>query len=160
MILSVAIFYEIIMKIATFKINTYIIDYYKERSRYFRDANKENLSVIWTGLEKETQQMITKQEFIEKKSKSAYRSLIDFLQLEVTEDSFNWIYEFLSVENFRKGEYEGTQYILKKLNREELVIIDTVAEEFSSDISTTYFQLTVLEMLYIMDEIEEWRKDF
>lgn len=84
MILSVAIFYEIIMKIATFKINTYIIDYYKERSRYFRDANKENLSVIWTGLEKETQQMITKQEFIEKKSKSAYRSLIDFLHLEVT----------------------------------------------------------------------------
>ncbi|MFD1988349.1 hypothetical protein ACFSGI_00010 [Paenibacillus nicotianae] len=101
--------------------------------------------------------MITKQEFIEKKGKSAYSSLIDFLHLEVTEDSFNWIYEFLSIENFRNGEYEGTQYILKKLNKKEIIIVDTVAEEFSKDLSTTYFQLYVSEMLYIMDEIDEWR---
>lgn len=101
--------------------------------------------------------MITKQKFIEKNSKSAYSSLIDFLHLEVTEDAFNWIYEFLSVKNFRNGEYEGTQYILKKLNQNEIVIVDTVAEEFSKDLSATYFQLTVPEMLYIMDEIDEWR---
>lgn len=104
--------------------------------------------------------MINKQKFIEKNSKSAYSSLIDFLHLEVTEDSFNWIYEFLSVKNFRNGEYEGTQYILKKLNPDEIVIVDTVAAEFSKDLSTTYFQLNVAEMLYIMDKIDKWKTGF
>lgn len=104
--------------------------------------------------------MITKQKFIEKNSKSAYSSLLDFLHLEVTEDSFSWIYEFLSVKNFRNGEYEGTQYILKKLNPDKIVIVDTVAQEFSKDLSTTYFQLNVEEMLYIMDEIDKWKTGF
>ncbi|MDQ1236820.1 hypothetical protein QE450_004318 [Paenibacillus sp. SORGH_AS306] len=46
------------------------------------------------------------------------------------------------------------------MNPDEIVIVDTVAEEFSKDLSTTYFQLNVEEMLYIMDEIDKWKTGF
>ncbi|MFD1992412.1 hypothetical protein ACFSGI_20775 [Paenibacillus nicotianae] len=44
--------------------------------------------------------LITEEEIIERNSDFLYRLLIDFLYLEIHEDSFDLIYSFLEVPNF------------------------------------------------------------
>lgn len=103
---------------------------------------------------------ITKEEFIKQKGQPAYNVLIDFLNLEIEDDFLEVIYAFVSVANFRAGEYEGNQYLLKKLNAQELVIINISGEGFVEEEKLFRFNISVAEFLYILDEIDEWRKDF
>lgn len=103
--------------------------------------------------------LITKEEIIERSSDFLYRLLIDFLNLEIHEDSFDLIYSFLEVPNFRNGEYEGNQYILKKVNNERILIFDMITEieEVGEGFNIRTLKLSVKEMLYIMDNINDWR---
>jgi len=106
--------------------------------------------------------LITKEEIIERNSDFLYRLLIDFLHLEIHEDSFDLIYSFLEVPNFRNGEYEGNQYILRKVNNEDILIFDMFiemeeVEEVGEGFNIRTLKLSVKEMLYIMDNINDWR---
>lgn len=103
---------------------------------------------------------ITKEEFIKQKGQRAYNVLIDFLNLEIDDDFLEVMYSFVSVANFRAGEYEGNQYLLKKLNAQEVEIIDIGSEGFVEEEKLFRFNISVAEFLYILDEIDEWRKDF
>lgn len=53
----------------------------------------------------------------------------DFLEVEITEDTFQIIYDFITLHNFRFGEYEGNQYVIRKMNRKYIQIEDEVATE-------------------------------
>lgn len=103
---------------------------------------------------------ITKEEFIKQKGELAYDAMTDFLNLEIDDDFIEVMYAFVSVANFRAGEYEGNQYLLKKLNAQELVIINISGEGFVEEEKLFRFNISVAEFLYILDEIDEWRKDF
>ncbi|MDQ1236116.1 hypothetical protein QE450_003614 [Paenibacillus sp. SORGH_AS306] len=105
---------------------------------------------------------ITREEIIVRNSDFLYRLLIDFLHLEIHEDSFDLIYSFLAVPNFRNGEYEGNQYILRKVNNEDILIFDLLiemeeVEEIEEGFDIRTLKLSVKEMLYIMDHIDYWR---
>lgn len=103
---------------------------------------------------------ITKEEFITQKGELAYNAMTDFLNVEIDDDFIEVMYSFVSVANFRAGEYEGNQYLLKKLNAQELVIINISREGFVEEENLFRFNISVAEFLYILDEINEWRKDF
>lgn len=55
--------------------------------------------------------------------------LKDFLKVEVYEDTFQTIYDFVTLHNFKYGEYEGNQYVIRKINRKYIQIEDEVATE-------------------------------
>lgn len=99
-----------------------------------------------------------KKDFMMKNTQRSWQVLIDFLNIEIQEENFKTIYTFLKVGNFRKGEYEGNKYILKKLYSEEVVIINLLTEEKCTNSSSIPFCLTVNEMLTIMNNIDDWRK--
>jgi len=94
-----------------------------------------------------------KDNFIETNSEFLLKKLEDFLRTEINDETFSVIYNFVQWHNFRKGEFEGNQYLIKKINTEELLIIDIVSEEFVNDFSKTRFRISVLEMIELLDEI-------
>lgn len=102
--------------------------------------------------------LITKEDIIKNNNQFLYDLLIDFLNLEITEYSFNVVYDFVESLHFRNGEYEGNQYILKKLNTKEVLIYDMIIEEIGEEFTIRTLRLSVQELLYIMDNIEDWRK--
>lgn len=100
--------------------------------------------------------MLTRESFIIKNDKDSLELLIGFLNIEVTEQSFSIIHNFLKVGNFRNGEYEGNTYILQKLDSDEVVITARIAEK-SANNSHTSICLTVDEMLEVLDNIDYWK---
>lgn len=103
--------------------------------------------------------LISKEELIERNNEFLYDLLIDFLNLEITEHSFDVVYNFVRSQHFRKGEYEGNQYILKKVNTKEVLIYDMIIEEIGETFTIRTLKLSVQEFLYIMDHIDYWRKN-
>jgi molybdenum cofactor biosynthesis enzyme MoaA len=98
--------------------------------------------------------VFNKYEFINKNNEFLYRRLEDFLRTEVNTETFSIIYNFLELQNFRSGEYEGNQYLIQKKNTQEVLIIDIVSEEFCDDFSQTRFSIRVNELLQLMDEMK------
>lgn len=94
-----------------------------------------------------------KNEFIKTNNELLYQSLMDFLKLEINEENFTIIYNFLSLDNFRSGEYEGNQYLLRKESVENSLIINLVDEEFKNDFSQTRFNIRNSELIFLMDEM-------
>ncbi|MGL5515137.1 MAG: hypothetical protein ACRDBM_18150 [Sporomusa sp.] len=97
--------------------------------------------------------IFNKDDFIEKNNEFLYQVLNDFLRTEVNKENFPIIYNFIKLTNFRSGEYEGNQYLIKKITSHEVLIIDIVAEEFKNDFSQTRFKISVNELLQLMDEM-------
>ncbi|MGC5326548.1 hypothetical protein [Brevibacillus sp. SYSU BS000544] len=91
--------------------------------------------------------------FIKRNSAFLYKKLEDFLRTEINEYTFPNIYSFISLENFRNGEYEGNQYLIQKINTQEIQVIDIVSEEYMSDVSQTRFKISVAEMIELLEEI-------
>lgn len=100
--------------------------------------------------------MVTREGLIIKNNKDSLELLIGFLNIEVTEQSFSIIYNFLKVGNFRNGKYEGSTYILQKLHSDEVVITARIAEQLANN-SPTSICLTVDEMLEVLDNIDHWK---
>lgn len=98
--------------------------------------------------------VFNKDEFIKSNNEFLYQRLEDFLITEVNRETFSMIYNFLELQNFRSGEYEGNQYLIQKKNTQEVCIIDIVSEEFCNDFSQTRFNIKVNELLELMDEIK------
>ncbi|WP_058487082.1 hypothetical protein [Defluviitalea phaphyphila] len=98
-----------------------------------------------------------KHEFIKKNNEFLYHLLEDFIKTEVTEETFWIIYNFLKLNNFKSGEFEGNQYLIQKKNTEEVLIIDIVSEEFKSDFSQTRFAIGVDELMQLMEELRPSR---
>ncbi|EGO62226.1 hypothetical protein [Acetonema longum] len=101
--------------------------------------------------------MFNKDEFIKRNSEFLYQRLNNFLEIEVNEETFLIIYKFLELQNFRNGEYEGNQYLIHKKNIQEVQIVDMVSEEFCNDFSQTRFDITVYELLDLMNEMKDAR---
>ncbi|BBB89682.1 hypothetical protein [Methylomusa anaerophila] len=93
-----------------------------------------------------------KDRFIEKNNEFLYHMLEDFFRTEVNEETFLMIYNFIKFQNFRSGEYEGNQYLIKKVNTGEVMIIDIDAENFKNDFSQTRFCLGIDEFIQLMDD--------
>ncbi|USG64648.1 hypothetical protein NDK47_21270 [Brevibacillus ruminantium] len=94
-----------------------------------------------------------KNNFIELNNEFLYQKLEDFLRTEINDETFFIIYNFLQLENFKQGEFEGNQYLIQKMNTKELLIIDIVSEEFVKDHSQTRFKISVSEMIELLDEM-------
>lgn len=99
--------------------------------------------------------VFSKNKFIEKNNEFLFRKLEDFIRTEVNKETFSIIYNFVQLQNFRSGEYEGNQYLIHKKSIEEVQIIDIVSEEFCNDYSQTRFRITVNELLELMDEMKD-----
>lgn len=65
----------------------------------------------------------------------------------------------MKLQHFRNGEYEGNQYILKKVNVKEVLIYDMIIEEIGEKFTIRTLKLSVEEFLYIMDNIDYWRRN-
>lgn len=53
-----------------------------------------------------------------------------FLESEIMDlETYNTIYDFIALDNFRFGEYEGNQYVIRKINKNHIQIEDEVATE-------------------------------
>lgn len=56
--------------------------------------------------------------------------LQQFLESEIMDqETYKTIYDFITLDNFRSGEYEGNQYVIRKINRQYIQIEDEVAFE-------------------------------
>ena len=54
----------------------------------------------------------------------------DFLYVEMMDlETYKTIYDFIDLDNFRYGEYEGNQYVIRKMNHKYVQIEDEVATE-------------------------------
>lgn len=93
----------------------------------------------------------SKKVFIEKNSEFLFQLLEDFLYTEINQETYTIIYDFLRLSNFRTGEFEGNQYLIKKEDTTDVVIIDYVSEEFKNDFSQTRFKISVNELLELME---------
>jgi len=91
--------------------------------------------------------------FIKKNSAFLYKKLEDFLRTEINDETFPIIYNFIRLENFRNGEFEGNQYLIQKINPQDLQVIDIVSEEYVNDASQTRFKISVAEMIELLEEI-------
>jgi len=92
--------------------------------------------------------------FIKRNNEFLYRRLEDFLGTEVDKNNFPILYTFLAMQNFKSGKYEGNQYLINKINIQEVQVIDIVSEEFCDDYSQTRFTIGVNELLELMDEMK------
>ncbi|MDQ0271273.1 hypothetical protein [Cytobacillus purgationiresistens] len=53
-----------------------------------------------------------------------------FLDSEIMDlETYKIIYDFIALDNFRFGEYEGNQYVIRKINNNHIQIEDEVATE-------------------------------
>ncbi|GAB2535650.1 hypothetical protein [Gracilibacillus alcaliphilus] len=53
--------------------------------------------------------------------------LQDFLDSEIMDQAtYQTIYDFIALDNFRYGEYEGNQYIIRKINQQHIQIEDEI----------------------------------
>ena len=51
-----------------------------------------------------------------------------FLDSEIMDlETYKTIYDFIALDNFRFGEYEGNQYVIRKINKKHIQIEDEVA---------------------------------
>lgn len=96
--------------------------------------------------------IFNKNNFIKSNSLFLYQKLEDFLRTELNEETYPLIYNFIQLQNFRSGEYEGNQYLIQKINTQELEIIDVVSEEYVRDITQTRFKISVAEMCELIEE--------
>ena len=54
----------------------------------------------------------------------------DFIISEIMDiETFNLIYDFVALANFRQGEYEGNEYVIRKINRNHIQLENEVATE-------------------------------
>lgn len=97
--------------------------------------------------------VFNKEEFRKINGDFLYKRLNNFLEIEINKENFLILYKFLKMHNFRAGEYEGNQYLIHKKNIQEVQIIDIVSEKFCNDFSQTRFNITVNELLELMDEM-------
>lgn len=44
-------------------------------------------------------------------------------------ETFKLIYDFVSLDNFRQGEYEGNMFVIRKINTNHIQLEDEVATE-------------------------------
>ena len=57
----------------------------------------------------------------------------DFIDSEIMDiETFNLIYIFFALDNFRQGEYEGNMYVIRKLNINHVQLENEVATENTS----------------------------
>lgn len=89
----------------------------------------------------------SKSEFIKTNNEFLFGLLEDFLNTEINQESYTIIYAFLRLNNFRSGEYEGNQYLIKKESTQEVVVIDYSSEEFKDDFLQTSIKISVAELL-------------
>ena len=75
--------------------------------------------------------------------------LNDFLITEIRdEECRNIIVQFLELENFRSGEYEGNIYMIHKIDVHNVVLIDLILEEVDGKASErSRCKLKVVEIL-------------
>ncbi|MEK4715907.1 hypothetical protein [Sporosarcina sp. FSL K6-5500] len=53
-----------------------------------------------------------------------------FIDSEIMDiETFNLIYNFVALDNFRQGEYEGNMYVIRKVNVNHVQLEDEVATE-------------------------------
>lgn len=80
--------------------------------------------------------------------------LNDFLQTEISyQDWYDAIYNFIIDANIRSGEYEGNQYVIKKLDRLNFIVFaeDIFGENKKREIHST-FSLFRKELLIAINE--------
>lgn len=54
----------------------------------------------------------------------------DFIDSEAIDvETFNLIYNFVALDNFREGEYEGNMYVIRKVNVNHIQLENEVATE-------------------------------
>ena len=54
----------------------------------------------------------------------------DFINSEIMDiETFNLIYDFVALDNFRQGEYEGNMYVIRKVNVNQVQLENEVATE-------------------------------
>ncbi|ARF15528.1 hypothetical protein [Sporosarcina ureae] len=63
-------------------------------------------------------------------------------------ETFKLIYDFVSLDNFRQGEYEGNMFVIRKINTNHIQLEDEVATENTSiPIVYTYRKEKFLSLL-------------
>lgn len=63
-------------------------------------------------------------------------------------ETFNLIYDFVALDNFRQGEYEGNMFIIRKINANHIQLEDEVATENTSiPVVYTYTKKKFLSLL-------------
>lgn len=92
-----------------------------------------------------------KQKFTEKNGEFLYGKLIDFLECEINNRTYENIMYFLSDENTKITQYEGNQYsIVRELNSQEVLVIDEVSEEYGVPSSQSRFVIKAKELVELM----------
>lgn len=76
--------------------------------------------------------------------------LNNFIFSELNNETFSIIYSFISMKNFIYGKYEGNQYTIKKINQNEIEIVDHVSEEFCNDHHKTRVNISVNELISLL----------
>lgn len=80
--------------------------------------------------------------------------LKQFLESEVMDnETYKTIYDFITLPNFRSGEYEGNQYIIRKLDLSYIQIDDSVAFE-----NTGKRQIQGFQANHLSAELEHYWK--
>lgn len=53
-----------------------------------------------------------------------------FIESEIMDiETYNLIYNFVALDNFQQGEYEGNMYVIRKINVNHIQLEDEVASE-------------------------------
>lgn len=63
-------------------------------------------------------------------------------------ETFNLIYDFVALDNFRQGEYEGNMFVIRKINANHIQLEDEVATDNTSiPVVNTYTKKKFLSLL-------------
>ncbi|WP_040285532.1 hypothetical protein [Sporosarcina koreensis] len=64
------------------------------------------------------------------KNESMFDKFISDEMMDI--ETFNLIYDFVALDNFRQGEYEGNMFVVRKINANHIQLEDEVATENTS----------------------------
>ncbi|WP_153731430.1 hypothetical protein [Sporosarcina obsidiansis] len=77
-----------------------------------------------------------------------------FLDSEIMDvETYKTIYDFIALDNFRSGEYEGNQYVIRKINTNHIQIEDEIATENTGIPSVESFRRG--QILHILENYKD-----